>query len=112
MCGFLRRPVCIEITIKLSGKPLASFRKVLPNPQVKWRRQPHTFAKNANVWGTRQRKLMKPLAVGCRVATAHTPYLSMKRKSLEHWKGPTSRKRTREVGHPPRKRLTELGFKI
>src|SRR5258706_14484173 len=40
------------------------------------------------------------LAVGCRVATAHTPYLSMKRKSLEHWRGPTSRERTREMGHP------------
>ena len=47
MCGFSRRPGCIEITIKLGGKTLAH--------KSNGAYSAHTLAKNANVWGTRQR---------------------------------------------------------
>ena len=54
MCGFSRRPGCIEITIKLGGKTLVLLSKrYYVTHKSKGAYTAHTLAKNANVWGTR-----------------------------------------------------------
>ena len=54
MCAFSRRPGCIEITIKLGGKTLALLSKrYYLTHKSNGAYSAHTFAKNANVWGTR-----------------------------------------------------------
>jgi hypothetical protein len=54
MCGFSRRPGCIEITVKLGGKTLVLLSKrYYLTHKSNGAFSAHTFAKNANVWGTR-----------------------------------------------------------
>src|ERR1700704_1377470 len=54
MCGFSRRPGCIEITVKLGGKTLVLLSKrYYLTHKSNGAFSAHTFAKNGNVWATR-----------------------------------------------------------
>jgi hypothetical protein len=54
MCGFSRRPGCIEIAIKLGGQtPALLSKRYYLTHKSKGAYSAHTFAKNPNVWSTR-----------------------------------------------------------